>query len=108
MLKNLLTAMITVYSLTANATTVQEMVEICKPSANERLYCIGEASGVVGTMMAYANYSKTSIRMCAPSSVSNGQAIKIFLNWADKNPTDWQIPSTVGFILALREAYPCK
>jgi hypothetical protein len=108
MLKNLLTAVIALCSLTANATTVQDMIEICKPSANARLYCIGEASGVMGTMMAYAEYSKTGIRMCAPSSVSNGQAIKIFLNWADKNPTGWQHPSYFGFMLALSEAYPCK
>ena len=108
MLKNLLTAVIALCSLTANATTVQDMIEICKRSDARQYYCLGEASGVRGTMMANADQTKTGPRMCATSLVSNAQVVKIFLNWADKNPADWQIPSSVGFILALREAYPCK
>jgi hypothetical protein len=108
MLKNLSTAIIAVCSLTANATTVQDMIGICKPSDSIYPYCLGQASGVMATMMANADETKTGPRMCATSSVSNAQAIKIFLNWADKNPTNWQLPSAFGFILALREAYPCK
>lgn len=113
MLKSLLiAAIIALCTFAVNAVpaqTVQEMVGNCREpdQAPEKLFCIGQASGVMGMLMVNAK-EPISVRMCATGFISNGQAIQIFLNWADRNPTKWQLPSSLGFAYSLREAYPCK
>jgi len=93
-----------------NFDTVQDMIGYCKAAdgGNRPFYCVGMTSGVLGMMTLNAKYPD-SWRMCPTSSVvSNGQAIQIFLNWAEKNPTKWQTLAFFGFAAALGEAYPCK
>lgn len=46
--------------------------------------------------------------MCFQDDVSFGQMKQVFINWAEKHPTDWQRPEGAGVWLALQEAWPCK
>lgn len=48
------------------------------------------------------------LNWCSPKGVSNGQRIKVFLNWADRNPANWHKIWFIGFALAFKEAWPCK
>ena len=112
MTKKVLIAAIALLSLTVRAApgqTVQEMIGNCRAPDGDpgRMYCIGQASGVMALMMANSK-DPVAWRACSTGFISNGQAIQIFLNWADRNPTRWQIPSPLGFAIAVREAYPCK
>jgi hypothetical protein len=47
------------------------------------------------------------ILYCVPNEVTNGQLRQVFINWAEKNPKDWQTVAVAGVIVALREAWPC-
>ena len=109
MLKIFLTAMVVLCCIKANAQNgqnVQEMMVMCKGPAVEKIYCLGQASGVLSVMQANAR-EPIAWRMCSPGFLTGGQAVQIFLNWAEKNPKHWQIPSAQGFALALKDAYPC-
>jgi hypothetical protein len=95
-------------AIAGQTTTVSDMIAKCKAPGGhiDVSHCIGAAEGVATLMMMNAKVPD-AWRMCAKSFVSNGQVIQIFLNWAEKNPVKWQLPSGVGFALALAEAYPC-
>lgn len=96
-------------SFAAEWETIQSMAERCKDTSGgpNSFYCLGMANGVMGMMLVHQKQPNT-LRICSEGFVSNGQAIQIFLNWKDKNPTRWQEPAFVGFAWALQESYPCE
>jgi Rap1a immunity proteins len=87
--------------------SVQEMIEACKPDSSLQMYCLGVGSGV-SVMMMLNSKSAGTYRLCSPRKVTNGQITRIFLNWADRNPKHWDAPAPIGFAIALQEAYPCN
>jgi len=45
---------------------------------------------------------------CAPTGVTIGQTVAVFMRWAERNPSVWHIEYPVGIIKAFKEAWPCK
>lgn len=98
------------FTTTANALegdSVQDMIQQCQQDDPKFLHCVGMGSGV-SVMMMLNSKTVGSYRFCSSRGLSNGQIIRIFLNWADRNPKDWDAPGPIGFALALGEAYPCN
>jgi len=89
--------------------TIQNMIRMCKEDSKITDFsnCAGMASGVFMTMVANRD-NPGAVRVCTTLSVSNGQIIQIFLNWAKDHPEEWQGPAPFGFILALQEKLPCR
>ena len=87
--------------------SVQDMIQHCQPNDRKIMHCIGMGSGVSVMMMLNVNTPGT-YRICTPDRITNAQIVRIFLNWADKNPKKWDAPGPIGFALALEEAYPCN
>jgi hypothetical protein len=83
--------------------TVEQVRSYCmerRGTAGEAV-CLGMVDGVSNTLLAYR-------QICGKGYISNPQSIQIFLNWANANPTKWQIVGAYGVIHALTEAFPCK
>lgn len=101
------------FTTTANALggqRVQDMIQQCQKDDPAYLYCVGMGSGV-SLMMMLNSKTVGAYRFCRENRsrvLSNGQIIRIFLNWADRNPKNWDAPGPIGFALALEEAYPCN
>lgn len=48
------------------------------------------------------------VGMCNTEFVSAGQMRQAFINWAEKNPTKWQLPESFGAWSAIAEAWRCR
>ena len=86
--------------------TVQDMIQQCEQNDRKFLYCVGVGSGVSVMMMLNSDAPGT-LRICNSGRITNGQIIRIFLNWANRNPQKWGAPAPIGFALSLQETYPC-
>jgi hypothetical protein len=46
------------------------------------------------------------VGICSQSG--NGAVLRqVFINWAEKNPTDWQLGAVQGVMTAFQETWPC-
>jgi hypothetical protein len=45
--------------------------------------------------------------ICNKEKVSGLQLRQVFVNWAEKNPTDWQKQEFIGAWSAIQDAWPC-
>jgi len=71
-------------------------------------YCIGYVAGyrdMLGTL-AVSDALKTRFA-CIPDHLSNGDVVKVFVAWAERNRDKLGEPCTIGLARALGEAYPC-
>jgi hypothetical protein len=71
------------------------------------MYIVGQASAESGltpdkrdTLKAYA--------LCHQETVPVADMIRVFLNWTERNPKEWQENGEIGVLASLREAWPCK
>ena len=94
--------------------TVQEFLSACKGrdkyTEDQGLtysYCTGVALGVMSTLQLLKKSNQIQTP-CIPRETSNGQIVQAFLNWAEKNPTEWQIHTVTGFMMAIYNTWPCK
>lgn len=72
--------------------------------------CLGYIGGFKDMLYILNINSATSAQqiVCFPSSgVSNAQAAKILLKWAENNPEQLHKSTAVGLLLALADAFPC-
>jgi len=125
-----LTCIAFAFSLWANASMAQSLV--VDPRSTEFLYrncksgdettalaCANYLTGVAEVMAILGAFAKDSkftaseradwarIGLCN-SNYSPDQLQQIFINWAEKNQTDWQKPREYGAIRAFTQAWPCK
>ena len=100
--------------------TIQDLYSECKsPESIAQISCLRFISGVASAMQGVGFVaSDTSaprehrlqlipFAMCNSEPVSLGQMKQVFINWAEKHPTQWQGPEGGGVWLALQEAWPC-
>jgi len=81
--------------LSAQAETVQELLEVCQWPNNGGA-CFGYLAGV----------DEAADGLCVPS-VTRAALRQVFLNWAERNPQKWGDPAAIGVWLSIKEAWPC-
>jgi hypothetical protein len=70
-------------------------------------YCVGYISGVRQMMLQPDDSAIKGI--CAGSiGVSVGAMVQAFKVWARQNPTHWDKPALIGFVVALSTTWPCS
>lgn len=99
--------------------TIQDLLGDCKSDdVARKIGCIAYVSGV-GDMMGVVKIARQAVpdeeqvswnfvAVCSTESITAGQMMQAFINWAEKNPKEWQKPIIVGAWNALRETWPCK
>ena len=91
--------------------TVQKMLRACdlhraiSDHGAKYAFCKGMARGIFRVMYLIMS---DPLRLCDAKDLTGRQIVQIFTNWAKTNPEYWHVVPEEGFILALREAYPCK
>jgi hypothetical protein len=94
-MKTLILIMMLIASNVANAASVNEYLAT---SENGQLnYMMGLADGI----LAISN------RVCVDKGITYAQAIQIFINYANANPTRWNEEVYVLFMDSMMAAYPC-
>ena len=99
--------------LSANASqhgqTVQNLLAACEGSDAGRMYCLGMVSGVAFVLGPINSNSESQgkIRACYPDGVTPGQFRQVFVNWAKAHPQHWQLRSSLGVVVAIKETWPC-
>jgi hypothetical protein len=105
--------------------TTQGLYALCKsPNSVDNLRC-GEYLGGVSDIMSlsgtgselpdYSAAQRSALKvlgLCFPASEANGVTVgvlvQVFINWAEKHPTQWNIHRSFGAAAAFQEAWPCK
>lgn len=75
------------------------------------IHCAGYVSGILDmhAIMADPRLAGGKPQFCLPASgISNDQAIKVFLMWANEHPEDLHKSARFSLMIALREAFPCQ
>jgi hypothetical protein len=120
-------------SSAVRADTVQELFQDCKDTANfKRIACVKYIGGIVDVMhswgevfsdrLIFSNPSDTqaereasaharrfilnSFSICG--NITYGAAMQAFINWAERNPAEWQDHPALHIVDALRETWPCR
>jgi hypothetical protein len=73
-------------------------------------YCIGYIAATMDmhALMADPHIAGGAQRFCLPGNgISNKQAIKVFLEWADDHPEALQQGALLSVVIALNHAFPC-
>lgn len=84
----------------------------------EGVYGMMEIAGVIATDptvvqsagSAYLKKLLKSVSICPSEETSTSVATvwRIFINWAERHPTEWNRPKAFGAWSAISEAYPCR
>jgi hypothetical protein len=73
--------------------------------------CLDYLSGMLDmhSLMSDPRIGNGRAQFCLPEKgISNEQAIKVFLKWADDNPAELHKSARISVLRALREAFPCS
>jgi hypothetical protein len=96
---------------------VQTLLRDCKQPEDSGygIFCLGFISGIGGTMQAVGEAERRvnapsfrQLGICSTGKISNGAMVQAFINWAEKNPQQWQKEQWAGVVVALRETWPCR
>lgn len=106
-------------SATPAERSTQDLYNDCKSAdPGLQIACVRFMSGVAG-MMGIAATLETEFKapdakialkvvaMCNTEFVSAAQMRQAFINWAEKNPTKWQLPESFGAWSAIGDAWRC-
>ena len=96
-----------------NTTTVMQTLNLCMRGGgqfNERhsVRCNAILRSVRDTYEWVAAQNSDLKLFCIPDEVELKESREEFVNWARKNPKEWQKPDVFGAIAAWSEAYPCE
>lgn len=64
--------------------------------------------GVVTGVQLQAITTQTAPLFCAPSNLTIGQEIQVFLNWANAHPEAWNDRAAIGVGRAMMQSFPCR
>ena len=83
--------------------SVLSLMNQCKGNVGPswQMYCYGLVSGLIVGL-------RSTQYACAPEGATIALLAQIFINWAEKNPKEWEQFAKVGLAKALHEAHPCK
>jgi hypothetical protein len=92
----------------------EELARECRgePPAGDLglMFCIGYLSGLTDmhALMSDARLGGGRSQYCIPETgISNEQAMKVFLKWADDHPEQLHKSARISVLIAFREAFPC-
>ena len=72
-------------------------------------YCMGLVSGVIQTDAFYEITGRqTAPFFCMPKGVTDGQGVRVFVEYLKKNPQQLHLPSGALVMIALTDAFPCS
>ena len=93
----------------ASELSVQDLLESCKGGRGEFAegFCLGTMNGAMHLLLLNRWVGASPFRICPAEGISTGQARQIFVNWAEKNPKEWQKEASVAVFASLALAYPC-
>jgi hypothetical protein len=83
----------------------EALIPECEHSSPSK-FCIGLILGVSATLLANKDI-EAAWRICINSFVSNGQLIRVFINYAKANPRYWQARAQDVMIAAFTTTWPC-
>ncbi len=104
--------------------TVGDVLGICRSAAAvpgqvntmPEGYCLGVVAGTLQTLLtacatardegAEVPFALTMAR--PPGEYPSYAATQAFVNWAEDNPDNWDMPFTLAVIVALPLAFPCR
>lgn len=95
--------------------TGNELYPMCKRAAqvtggrnSTELAQLSFCVGTVSTLLSVSELLNESLRFCPPDGVTNGQAIRVVVNYMERNPQiRHQKLHQIGLV-AMREAWPCR
>lgn len=108
-------------ALAASNRTVQDLYTDCKSTENaKQVSCIRFIDGMSSAMMISGRLSLmnslewhqrmlySTMGMCPEQSLTPGQMRQAFVNWVERNPTQWQQLEYEGVVAAMKETWPCR
>jgi hypothetical protein len=121
----LLLGLLFVWLPTAHSQTAEEMVSKCRPLAEARVsdeqiqvphtfdagICWGAFATFQTMITIVADESKPIVpifHVCAPEDSTRSQLIKIFMNYADRHPEQYNKDYFFVALAASKEAFPCS
>jgi hypothetical protein len=97
--------------------TTGRLREVCNENQGSlgRGYCSGFIYGAALVLFTNGKLvdenknpvATNSVSICLVN-VSSGAMEQAFMDWAGRNPKDWDKPAVIGVITALHETWPCK
>jgi len=103
----------------ANPNSVQKLYGVCKsPNPTVMFRCAAYIQGfstmmhIVGEASAEAGLSadkRDALRaygICHSASVPD--MIRVFLNWTERHPQEWERDGEYGVLASLKEEWPCR
>lgn len=105
----------------ARARTIQDLYMDCKSAdAPAHLSCVRFLEGTASVMLGIGELAKEDKQplkgshplydyaLCPPDQgISGAQMREAFVNWAQKNPSEWENSEGNGAWLALSDTWPC-
>jgi Rap1a immunity proteins len=89
--------------------SANDMMPACRDfinsSSDTTPFSRGVCAGTIGTILAFGRHVGTH---CAPLRVSNGQALRVVIQYIDKQPARLHEKFGLLAIEAMQEAWPCK
>jgi len=84
-------------------------------SSQENLMYFGKCTGYIrgvadGYYLAYmaAGNLPAERRLCVPTSVTNGQLMRVVVKYLEDNPSQLEVNASFSTVLALRKSFPCS
>lgn len=74
-----------------------------------KIYCVAYISGIIDSYRLLSDVNKDIRFICLPKQgISNDQAMRVVVNWLERNPKELHNPARLSVFDALREAFPCN
>jgi hypothetical protein len=95
-----------------------ELVAACRETLKHRddptkdtgqsLWCLGSASGYTNMHDMLVALERIKPMWCVSDGVKLGQAIKVYVQWSQRNPDHKDDPAAMGWAMAMIEVFPCS
>jgi hypothetical protein len=74
-----------------------------------QVHCAGYISGLLDmyALMSSPKFGGKAIYCIPAEGISNDQAAKVFMKWANEHPEQLNESARMSFLIALHEAFPC-
>lgn len=98
--------------LDAETVTNKDLVAACSdPKPQGQNFCYGFIISAANAAQFYRNIvdvENTYLDICFPEDVSNEEIVRLYLEWAKKNPSLSEAPAFVGVSTSFSAKYSCQ
>ncbi len=102
-----------------SAESVQELFVACRSTekpddtwtdhdAINFAVCINIVDGLTAGAATASSWADVLPPFCVPKQTTVGQRVKVFMNWADRNPQHWHKGPVFGVFSSMTEAFACS